>query len=64
MSTLCPITHPPCFYLKATMPCPYALTSYSLISVTMYAPYIYYKKLMSLDIISNPNSDLDSSRFF
>ena len=25
----CPITHPPCFFLKATMPCPCALTSYS-----------------------------------
>jgi len=28
-STSCPITYPPCFYLKATMPCLCALISYS-----------------------------------
>ena len=27
------ITHLPCVFLKATIPCPYALTSYSLISI-------------------------------
>ena len=30
VSTSCPSTHLPCFYLKATMLCPCALTSYSL----------------------------------
>ena len=51
----CPITHPPCFYLKATMPCPCALISYSLISVTMCVPCVYHEKPMFLDITSNPN---------
>ena len=63
-STSCPITHPSCFYLKTTMPCPCALTSYSLISVTMYTPYVYHEELMSLNVIPNPNSSLDSSQFF
>ena len=61
MFTSCPITHPPCFYLKATMLCPYALISYSLISVTMCTPCVYYEELMFLNIIPNPNSSLDSS---
>ena len=41
--TLMSITHLPCVFLKATMPCPCALTSYSLISIihvcTMYIPW-------------------------
>ena len=45
-----------CFYLKATMPYPCALISYSLISVIMYAPYVHHEELLSLDIIPNPNS--------
>ena len=55
-STSCPITHPPCFYLKATMPYPCALMSYSLISITMYAPCIHYEEPLSLNIIPNSNS--------
>ena len=55
-STSSPITHPPCFYFKATMPCPCALTSYSLISVTMHTPCIHYEKLLFLDVTSNLNS--------
>ena len=47
-----------------TMPCPYALTSYSLISITIHIPCIHYEKLISLDIIPNPNSSLDSSQSF
>ena len=50
------------FYYSSTMPCPCALMSYSLISVTICAPCVYYEELMSLDITSNPNSDLDCSR--
>ena len=56
ISISCPITHPPCFYLKATMLYPYALMSYSLISITMYALCIYHKELLFLNIIPNPNS--------
>jgi len=52
----CPITHPPCFYLKTTIPCPYALISYSIISVTMRAPCVHYEEPMFLDITPNPNS--------
>ena len=64
VSISCPITHPPCFYLKATIPCPCALTSYSLISITMCTLCIHYKELLSLDVIPNPNSFLDSSQSF
>ena len=56
VSTSCSITHPPCFYFKAIIPCPCALTSYSLISITMYTPCVHYEKPLSLDVISNPNS--------
>ena len=48
------ITHLSCIFLKATIPCPYALTSYSLISVTMYAPYVYHEESMFLNVTSNP----------
>jgi len=63
-STSCPITHLPYFYLKAIMPCLCALTSYSLISVTMYASCVHHEEPLSLDVIPNPNSYLDSSQFF
>ena len=63
-STSYPITHPPCFYLKATMPYPCALTSYSLISITMHALCVHHKEPISLNIIPNPNSSLDSFRSF
>jgi len=49
-------SRPPYLYLKATIPCPCALTSYSLISITMCAPCVHYEELLSLDVISNPNS--------
>ena len=52
----CPITHPPCIYLKATMPYLCALTLYSLISITICTPYVYYEESISLDITPNPNS--------
>ena len=55
---LCPvlmsITHLLCIFLKTTMPCPCTLTSYSLISITMCIPCIYYEEHLSLDITSNP----------
>ena len=54
--TSCSITHPLCFYLKTTMLCPCALTSYSLISITMCAPCVYHEKPLFLNIIPNPNS--------
>jgi len=60
----CPITHPPCFYLKVTMLYPYALTSYSLISITMHAPCVHHEEPLSFNVISNPNSSLDSSWSF
>ena len=50
------ITHPPCFYLKATMPYPCALMSYSLISVTMCASCIHHEEPLSLDVTPNFNS--------
>ena len=49
-------SRPPCLYLKATMSCLCALTSYSLISITMCAPCVYHEEPLSLDIIPNPNS--------
>ena len=52
----CPITHPPCFYLKTTMPCPCALTLYSLISITMHASCVHHEEPMFFDITPNPNS--------
>ena len=30
----------------------------------MYALYVHYEELLSLDVIPNPNSDLDSSWSF
>ena len=51
-------------HYKATMPYTCALMSYSLISVTMYVPYVYHEELMSLDVTPNPNSDLDFSQSF
>ena len=51
-----PITHPPCFYLKATIPCLCALTSYSLISITIHTLCVHHEEPMSLDITPNPNS--------
>ena len=45
--------HPPCFYLKATMPYSCALMSYSLISITIC---VHHEELMFLDVIPNPNS--------
>ena len=47
------ITHLPCVFLKATMPCPCALTLYSLISVTMHIPCIHHEKPLFLDVTSN-----------
>ena len=41
---------------SSTMLCPCALTSYSLISITMHAPCVHHEKPMSLDITPNPNS--------
>ena len=55
-SSSCSITHPPCFYLKTTMPYSCALTSYSLISITMHTLCVYHEEPMSLDITPNPNS--------
>ena len=49
-------SRPPCLYLKATMPCPCALTSYSLISVTMCVPCVHHEEPLFLDVIPNPNS--------
>ena len=49
-------SRPPCLYLKATMPCPCTLTSYSLIFITMCAPCVHHEEPLSLDIIPNPNS--------
>ena len=52
--------------ILTTMPCLCALTSYSLISVTMHVPCVYHEEPLSLDVTSNPRLFLIilDSKFF
>ena len=59
-SASCPITHPPCVYLKASMPYTCDLTSYpkpySSSPSSMCAPCIYHEKTIFFNVTPSLNS--------